>query len=135
MNKIAVGVLIGFALVSMCQDRAGTVRSSKPSVPAPRFEKGTIEGRTYKNASVGLEFTPAAKLKLGTPELRAGRGAAPGTLVTVAAWGEEKRFSARDGTTFWAEALTNYPENLRSSQFRVQSVVQDNRKAGFEPLN
>src|SRR5579864_8420284 len=134
MNRIALAVLIGFTIAAMCQDRAVTVPLSKSYLSPPRFEKGTIEGGTYKNASVGLEFTPTAKLKFRTPELRPGRGGAPGAFLTVAAWGEEKLFSARDIVTFWADALANYPENLRSTQARVQNVVQDNRKAGFEPL-
>lgn len=133
-NKVAVGVLIGVALAAMCQDRPVTVPLPKASPSLPRFEKGTIEGRTYKNASVGLEFTPTAKLKFRTPELRPGRGGTPGAFVTVAAWGEEKWLSARDIVTFWADALANYPDNLRSTQARMQNVVQDNRKAGFEPL-
>jgi len=134
MNKFLVSVLLGIALPATCQEGRVVVLTPVPPVSSTRFEKGEIEGRTYKNASVGLELTPAAKLKLGTPELKVGRNTGFGSFVTVAAWGEEKLLSARDGTIFWAAALTNYPETLRSTEARVQSVVEDNRKAGFELL-
>src|SRR5436305_8548928 len=43
----------------------------RPSAPVvPRWNKGVVEGRTYKNVSVGLELTPAAGLDFGVPAER-----------------------------------------------------------------
>jgi hypothetical protein len=129
MDKIILGIFIGVAAVAMCQDRV-TASTSRPSAAAPRFDRGVVEGRTYKNASVGIELTPAPELTFGTPELKG----MPGTFVTVAAWDQEL-VSARGGTIFYADALANHPEDQRSTEARVQSVVHDNRNFGFEPLD
>jgi hypothetical protein len=72
-------------------------------------------------------------LNFGNPDLKAKAGA-PGAFVTIVAWGDQKWRSPRDGTIFWADALANYPEDRRSTEARMESVVQDNHKAGFELL-
>ncbi len=51
----------------------------------PTPDKGFVEGGTYKNAALGLVFTPDSKLKLESPQLKGTPGTVP-LLVTVAAW-------------------------------------------------
>lgn len=106
------------------------VVSSKPLASVLRLDMGSVEGRTYKNASIGLEFTPAPKLKLQSPEAKGEPGTAP-LLVSVNAWGGRSVFSVREGTRFYAEDLANYPADQRSTQAYMQGLVGSNRKDGF----
>jgi hypothetical protein len=67
MCKLIVAVVI-LAMLAWSQEPAAV--PAKPALSVPRFDKGAVEGKIYKNASVGLELTPDPMLKLGTPELR-----------------------------------------------------------------
>lgn len=81
-----------------------TVQQQSPqsNAPAPASSqnlqpnKGIVEQGTYKNPSIGLEFTPAENLDLQEPEVR-------GPVVTVTAldrgW-SAGLFSARSLTVF-----------------------------------
>lgn len=102
---------------------------SKPSLPV-LLDKGSVEGRTYKNVSIRLEFTPAQKLKFTTPEMRTGPDGTP-ALVTVSAWGKKHVFSPREGTIFRAETLAAYPADHRSLQAYMVGVVESREKEGF----
>jgi hypothetical protein len=124
-------VLVIFAMLGWSQEPA-RVQTNR-SLPIPRLDKGFVEGNTYKNLSLGLELTPDPKLKFGTPELRGKPGTVP-LSVSVAAWGEFRPYSAREGTTFLATALAYYPADQRSTDACVRKVVQANRKDGFEPV-
>lgn len=128
MRRLIVALVI-ITMPAWSQDH--TVVPAKPSLPAPRFDKGVVEGNTYKNASVGLEFTPDPKLRFGTPELSGKPGTVP-LSVTVAAWGEFKPQSAPEGTTFLATALAYYPEDQRSTGACMRRLGQANRKNGFQ---
>ena len=97
------------------------------------MDKGLVEGRTYKNASIGLELMPAAGLEFETPELKGTPGTVP-LLVTIGAWGQRKFFSARDGTIFYADALAYYPDGQRSTEAYMRKVIQGNKQEGFEPV-
>jgi len=131
--KSTVGLIISFALVAWSQQRVVTVVPAKPSLPVHRLEKGLVEGKTYKNPSLGFELTPAPELQFDNPELNGTPGTVP-LVVTVAAWGEKKLFSTRDGTTFYADALAYYPDDQRSTGAYTRKVIQANRDEGFEPV-
>jgi len=133
LRKATVAAFISFALLAWSQDRAAVVGRSKPSLPVPQWDIGSVEGRTYKNASVGLELTTAPALKLGTPELKGQPGSVP-LLVTVAAWGEKNLFSAREGTVFYADALAYYPADQRSTEAYARKVIRMNHGEGLEPV-
>ena len=96
------------------------------------FEKGVVEGNTYKNASLGLELTPASGIKLGQPEIN-------GTLVKVWGQGEKRWFSVSQLTVFYAEALTFYPQDWRTTEKYMHMLSRSNTNQGFmiakEPSN
>jgi hypothetical protein len=93
-----------------------------------------VEAGTYKNASLGLEVTPAKGLEFGSPELKGNTGTVP-LLVTITAVGAPKLFSGSDAMAFYSDALAYYPENQRSTEAYLRKVVQGNRKEGFEPVS
>ena len=136
MRKITVGVVALLAVAGMSQDRSPkvVVVPSTTSAVGPRWDKGMVEGGTYKNASVGLEVTPATGLEFGTPELKGNTGTMP-LLVTITAVGAPKLFSGRDVMAFYTDALAYYPEKQRSTETYLRKVVQGNQKEGFEPLS
>jgi hypothetical protein len=133
MRKITIGIFISIAVVAVSQDRPTVVVRSKAPAVVPRWDKGLVEGRTYKNASVGLELTPAPGLELGTPELKGNPGTVP-LLVTISALGEWRLFSAREVMAFYTDALAYYPETRRSTDAYMQRLVRGNEKEGFQPL-
>jgi hypothetical protein len=136
MRKIAASVLMFVAVAGMSQDRppSAVVVPSTTSALGPRWDKGVVEGGTYKNASVGLEITPATGLKFGAPELKGNSGTVP-LLVTITAVSAPKLFSGSDVMAFYTDALAYYPENQRSTEAYLRKVVRGNQKEGFEPLN
>jgi hypothetical protein len=99
----------------------------------PRLNKGTVEGRTYKNASVGIELTPDSKLKFRTPELKGKPGTVQSSLMVVAL-GESKSGSARESTAFWAVPSAFYPVDQRSTDAFMRRVVEANQKDGLRPV-
>jgi hypothetical protein len=99
---------------------------------APQLEKGVVDGKTYKNPSLGLEFAPDPKLTLGAPELTGKPGAAPSS-VRVAAWGHLER-TRIEGAMFSALALAYYPEDQRSTDACMRRLIRANWKDGFKPL-
>jgi hypothetical protein len=131
MRKIIAYIFLGASVVAMAQDRATVVVPSKPSGVVPRWDKGVVEGRTYKNASVGLELTPAPGLEFGPPELKGNPGTVP-LLVTITAAGKEKLFSAREVTAFYSDALAYYPEARRTTDAYMLRVARNNQKEGFD---
>jgi len=95
------------------------------------LRKGVVEGPKYKNASIGLEFNPPTELRFETPEIR---GTLGGQLVTVGAYGERKRFSASEAAIFYADLLSYYPEDQRTTEAYLRKVVKGNGTEGFEPV-
>ncbi len=131
MCKLKANLIISIALVAWCLQGMVAEVPTRPSSSAPRLNKGFVEGKTYMNPSLGLELTPDPDLKLGTPVLKG----TPGTLplsVTIAAWGEPKLFSAREGTAFYADTLAYYSDDQRSTSAYMRKVVRANQKDGFE---
>jgi hypothetical protein len=109
---------------------------SKAPVPAQRVlpNKGVVESGTYKNASIGLEFTPASSLRLQEPEMK-GTPDATQFLITVRAVAGPGSFfgffSDRSITVFYAEALAYYPEDRRGASNYVQRVIRAQQADGF----
>lgn len=128
----AVALIFGFSLTVWSQQRITIHVPRTHSIPIPQMEKGRIDGRSYRNPSIGLEFTPPDGLTFGKPELKGKPGTVP-LLVTVAAWGEQTRPSAKEGEIFYADALAYYPDDQRSTEAYVRKLVRANRQRGFEP--
>jgi hypothetical protein len=117
-------VVVGLSLLAWCQER--TV------VPAPRLEKGFVEGKSYENPALGLEFTPDPSLKLGVPE-QTGTPRAPLLYVSVLALGKVASYPGllREAIAFSAVALAYYPTDQRSTEACMGRVIQANRNDGF----
>jgi len=128
-----VAVLFVIASVAVSQHDSALLASSA-SVAALQWAKGFIEGRTYKNPSLGIEFTPAPGLEFGdVPELKGKPGAVP-LIVTITATRSGHPFEPTEVMAFYADALAYYPPGQRSSDSYVRKVITANKKEGFEPL-
>lgn len=125
-------ITLCFAIIAWPQERITKVVPRTDSLPILKMEKGKVEGRTYRNPSIGLEFTPPAGLTFGTPELIGNPSTVPLT-ATVAAWGKEKLLPIKDGAIFYAEALAYYPDGQRSTEAYMRKVARLNQQEGFEP--
>jgi hypothetical protein len=135
MRKLTTCIVVMVAVAGMCQNRPPKFAVAPSATPAsgPQWDKGVVEGRTYKNASVGLELTPAPALEFGTPELKGNPGTVP-LIVTITAAGERKSVSASEVMSFYSEAMAYYPENRRSTADYMRRVVIANGKEGFTTL-
>jgi hypothetical protein len=130
------GILIAVSLFASAQDRTIvglplTSSHSSRDIAVPQMEQGTVQGRTYTNASIGLELTAAPGLIFNPPELKGTPGTTP-LLVTAGAWGESSLFSARSGTIFYSDALAYYPAGQRSTDAYMRKVIRGNEHEGFE---
>lgn len=128
MRQLATCIVVMVAVAGMSQDHPPNI-VVVPSTTAsgPQWDKGEVEGRTYKNASVGLEITLAPALEFGTPELKGNPGTVP-LLVTITAAGEAKLISAREVMSFYSDAMAYYPENRCSTADYMRRVVLGNQK-------
>ena len=106
---------------------------SKPSPSVPRMEKGLVDGRTYRNSSIGVELRVAEGLTPGTPELKGTPGIVP-LLVTVTALRNETLFSPRYVVAFYADDLDYYPEGQRSTEAYMRKVIKGNQLTGYEAV-
>lgn len=103
-----------------------------PSGPAPHWDKGDVVGRTYKNASVGIELTPPTTLEFGVPKLKENPGILP-LLVTINAAGEYIPATARKVMAFYTDALAYYPSTGRSPEDYMRRIVRNQQNDGYEP--
>jgi hypothetical protein len=130
---LTAAFIFTLSVAAWSQERITKVVPRTDSLPIPQMDKGKVEGRTYRNPSIGLELTPAPELEWGTPEAEGPPGAVS-VFVKVEAWGEQKLFSARNGTVFYAEALSNLPTEHRSTEAYMRSLVSGNQTHGFDPV-
>lgn len=130
MRIISLVFLIGVSFVAFSQDRKREI-VLRPSGPAPHWDAGKVEGRTYKNTSVGIELAPPPGLEFGSPELKGNPGTVP-LLVTVTAVGEYKLFAARKVMAFYTDALAYYPSNRRSTDAYMLRIVRSQQSGGYE---
>lgn len=134
MTKTSMMLLIAMALCV-----SASAQSKPEDNKAPDFAKtprkipfrlpltsGTLEDNTYKNDSLGLQFTPPPGLKFSAPELKGKPETLP-LLVTVAAWG-----TAIGGTVFYADDLGYYAEDRRSTKAYVERVIRNQKKEGVD---
>lgn len=127
MLLIALALCVSAAAQSKPEDDKGPVFAKTPSgIPlGPPLTSGAVEDNTYKNVSLGLQFTPPPGLKFSAPELKGKPGTLP-VLVTVAALSE-----VNGGAAFYAEDLGYYPEDRRSTQAYVERVIRSQKKEGL----
>jgi TonB family protein len=107
---------------------------NQPSGAAPHWDKGEVLGRTYKNASVGIEFTPPTSLELGDPKLKGNPGTLP-LVVTINAAGEHIPATARKVMAFYTDALAYYPSTRRSTEDYMRRIIRNQQSDGYEPIN
>src|SRR5215469_7530902 len=101
MRRLIGMFFIGLSVVGFSQDRKPQI-AVRPSGPVPNWEKGKVEGRIYRNASVGIELTPPPGLEFGAPELKGNPGEVP-QVVTITAVGELKLLTARNVMAFYTD--------------------------------
>lgn len=113
------------------ETRAKTTTSTPNVLPT----KGVIEEGTYRNASIGLEFTPAENLHLQEPEMKGTPGSTP-LVITVQAVADQGLISSlfwvRSLTVFYADALAYYPEEQRNALRYMKKVIRANQTDGFQ---
>jgi hypothetical protein len=116
------------------QSRPNTTTSTPRVLPT----KGVIEQGTYKNASIGLEFTPAEDLHLQEPEMKGSPGSTP-FLLTVQALADQGVISSllwvRSLTVFYADALAYYPEDQRNAARYLKKIIRANEADGFQHVD
>lgn len=132
MRTVTVALFISLSVVAISQDRKPEI-VLRPSGPAPRWNKGEVDGQTYKNTSVGIELTPPPGLELGAPELKGNPGTLP-LLVTINALGEYEPPTARKVMAFYTDALAYYPSNRRSTDAYMLRIVRSQQSDGYEPV-
>jgi hypothetical protein len=122
--RTALAAIFAFvAVFAISQDRVTIVVPSK----GPRWQKGVVEGRSYKNPILGIELSPPPGFDFGTPELKGDPGTVP-LLVTINALGPATLFSSRDVLSFYSDALAYYPANRRTTDDYVRRVVLGNER-------
>jgi TonB family protein len=132
MRTAILAFFIGLTVAVISQDRGPEIVMG-PSGPVPHWDKGEVVGRTYKNASVGIELTPPTTLEFSSPELRGNPGTLP-LVVTISAVGEYKPATARKVMAFYTDALAYYPPTRRSSDDYMRRIVRNQQNEGYEPI-
>jgi len=129
------------AATPLSWSQRGTPRSptnATSSAPNVLPTKGLIEQGTYKNDSIGLEFTPAENLHLQEPEMKGTPGSTP-FLVTVQALADQGMISSlfwvRSLTVFYADALAYHPEDQRNAPRYMKKVIRANEAEGFQHVD
>lgn len=109
--------------VSVDKDYKPTPTSSTSNTQSPP-NKGVIEGTTYKNSLIGLQFTPAPGLRLEQ------MNAAASKMIAVQAQNDPGPMYGL--TVFYADELAQYPEGQRSATKYLEKVVRANESDGFQ---
>ena len=127
---IALALCVSATAQSKPEDKGPIFAKTPTEIPLrPPLTSGAVEDNTYKNDSLGLQFTPPPGLKFSAPELKGKPGTVP-LLVTIAAWSDPP--SANGGTIFYADDLGCYAEDRRSTKAYVERVVRSQKKEGLE---
>src|SRR5437660_9687326 len=127
------------ALLSWSQQQTAPPRENTTNSPQnPLPTKGLVDNGTYKNTSIGLEFTPAESLKLQEPEMKGTPGTTP-LLITVQAVSDggviSSLFSSQGLTTFYADALAYYPEEQRNVPRYLKKIIRANEAEGWQHVD
>jgi hypothetical protein len=135
---LAVAVAVTGQSSSSRQDTKQPHTEPTTSTPNVLPTKGQIEKGTYKNPSIGLEFTPADNLHLQEPEMRGTPGTTP-LIITVEARSEgglvSSLISIRSLTTFYADALAYYPEEQRNATSYLKKIILANESVEFQHVD
>ena len=126
MRNVLILAFIGIAASAMSQNHL----PSTPPPAGPRWETGSVEGRTYKNSSIGIELIPAPELQFGAPVLKGKPGTVP-LLVTITAAAQPTPGVPRPVMAFYADAMGYYPENRRSTEAYMGRVTLGNQRQGL----
>lgn len=128
MLLIALALCVSATAQSKPEDNKGPIFAKTPrEIPLrPPLTSGAVEDNTYKNDSLGLQFTPPPGLKFTAPDLKGKPGTLP-RLVTVAAWRE-----INGGTVFYADDLGYYAADRRSTKAYVERVIRNQKKEGLD---
>jgi TonB family protein len=113
--------------VSVNKDYKPTLPSGTPAketVSTDTTNKGVIDGPTYKNPSIGLQFTPAPGLRLEQMN-----PAAPDMIAVQASNDPGPMYGM---IVFYADELAHYPEEQRTGSRYLQKVVRANEADGFQ---
>lgn len=132
LNQQPVEVDTTLALVfALHPTPAVSVDKDYKPIPAPNISnaqsppnKGAIEGATYKNSSIGVQFTPAPGLRLEQVN------PAASNMIAVRAQNDPGPMYGM--TVFYADKLANYPEDQRNASGYLQKVVRTNEADGFQ---
>ena len=132
--SFAASTLLSRSPQETAPPRANTTNS--PQNPLPT--KGLVDNGTYKNTSIGLEFTPAENLKLQEPEMKGTPGTTP-LLITVQAVSDggliSSLFSTQGLTIFYAEPLASYPEEQRNVPRYLKKIIRANEAEGWQHVD
>ncbi len=110
--------------VSVDKDYKPTPTSSASNTQSSP-NKGVIEGTTYKNSAIGVQFTPAPGLRLEPM-----KDAAPDMIAVQAQNDPGPMYGL---TLFYAEELAHYPEDQRNATSYLEKVVvRANESGGFQ---
>jgi len=104
----------------------------KPSDSTKNAHKGFIEQGTYKNSSIGLEFTPAKGLHFNQPELKGTPGTTPLLILIQAQTDPGPVYGL---TVFYADALDYYPEDQRNDSRYLEKIIRTNAADGFQHVD
>jgi TonB family protein len=109
--------------VSVDKDYKPTPPSGTSNTESPP-NKGVIEGTTYKNSSIGVQFTSAPGLRLEQ------MNPAASNMIAVQAQNDPGPMYGL--TVFYADELAQYPEDQRSASKYLQKLVRTNDSGGFQ---
>ncbi len=114
------------------KDNPGTSKIS------PELDTGLVDGHTYKNNFLNLEFTPPDDLEFREPAMQGKPGEARHT-VGVSAWSKAhnkfsfKKYIVDRGVIFVADDLDSHPEDERTAEGYLRHVGREELSEGFKP--
>ena len=123
---------LAVALVVILGWPQSPVGQSQTSLSIPRLDKGAIQGKTYRNASIGLDFTSDPSLTFQRPEVKE-NGTKHESLM-VGALAKVTPGSVREGTFIGTVALADYPRDERSTGACMRKAVDAQLKNGFKTV-
>ena len=128
MSKLFLGVVL-VVILGWPQPPLG---QSQTSLSIQHLDKGAIQDKTYRNASIGLDFTFDPSLTFQRPEVKE-NGTKHESLM-VYALGKATPGSVRESTFIGAVALAYYSQDERSTGACMRKVIDAQLKNGFKTV-
>ena len=102
---------------------------------SPEPIRGFVTGSTYRNPSLGVEFTVPEELQLRQPEMKT-YARTGGVKIYVDAWSKPHKFLKYIDAwiVFSAETLASLPVKFQSTGGFMLLMAQRERKEGYKPL-